>query len=49
MTVSWRLHYLWNAKNEDPFGGAGEARAKQAIHGNFAVVLGIGVNGYFFR
>jgi hypothetical protein len=56
MTVSWRLHYLWNAKNEAPFGGAGDAWAGQAIHGNFAAayevipkMLRLGVNGYFFR
>ena len=56
MTVSWRLHYLWNARNERPFGGADSAQAGQAVHGNFAAayevipkVLRLGVNGYFFR
>jgi len=36
--VSLRLHYLWNAKNDDPFVGFGvnEIQAGQAVHANFA-------------
>jgi anthranilate 1,2-dioxygenase (deaminating, decarboxylating) large subunit len=56
MTVSARVHYLWNAKNDDPFGGPQDTQAGQAIHGNFATeyavipkVLRLGVNGYFFN
>jgi len=44
-TTSWRIHYLWNAKNDDPskevpptspFFGADDTQAGQAIHLNFA-------------
>ncbi|AMV71984.1 transporter [Desulfuromonas carbonis] len=56
LTTSWRLHYLWNAKNDEPFGGASDAQAGQAVHGNFAAayevvpkMLRLGVNGYFFK
>lgn len=60
MTVSTRLHYLWNAKNDDPFvgtpGAPSETQAGQAFHGNFAAeyevipkMLRLGVNGYYFK
>lgn len=49
-TVSARLHYLWNAENDDT-----DIQPGQAIHGNFATSyeviekkLRLGVNGYFF-
>jgi len=44
-TTSWRLHYLWNDKNDDPieevppvspFFGANDTQAGQAIHLNFS-------------
>ncbi|MBM4028204.1 MAG: phenol degradation protein meta [Planctomycetes bacterium] len=56
--LSLRVHYLWNAKNTDPFVGFGfdEIQPGQAIHANFAASyeaiakkLRIGVNGYFFE
>jgi len=58
VTVSWRLHYLWNAKNTDPFVGSGadDTQAGQAFHANFAASyemvpkkFRLGVNGYFLR
>jgi hypothetical protein len=57
-TASARVHYLWNAKNDDPFVGfaADDSQAGQAIHANFASSyeliekkLRLGVNGYFFE
>lgn len=57
-TVSWRLHYLWNAKNEDPWEPlmADDSQAGQAVHLNFAsgweVIpkrLRLGVNGYYLK
>lgn len=57
-TASWRLHYLWNADNDDPFVGTGvnEIKPGQAFHANFASSyellpkqLRVGVNGYYFQ
>ncbi len=58
LTTSWRLHYLWNAKNKDPFAPleADDAQAGQAVHCNFAASyelvpnrLRAGLNGYYFK
>ncbi len=55
VTASWRLHYLWNDKNDDPVIGARYVKPGQAWHANFAACyevipkrLRIGINGYYF-
>ncbi|MBT8333991.1 MAG: transporter, partial [Deltaproteobacteria bacterium] len=55
-TATTRVHYLWNAENSDPFGGANKKTAGQAIHLNFATsyavitnTLRLGINGYYLK
>lgn len=59
-TLSWRLHYLWNARNTDPspetYGsGANEVQAGQAVHLNFNGLYALtphfsaGINGYWLN
>ena len=59
-TLSWRLHYLWNGKNDDfSFGGAlpsdVDLEPGDAVHANFSAAyevlpkqLRLGLNGYWF-
>jgi hypothetical protein len=56
LSFSWRVHYLWNAKNDDPAPIFGDTQAGQAVHANFAASyellpkqLQVGVNGYYFK
>ena len=58
-TTSLRLHYLWNAKNEQPnrsFGDVGNTQAGQAVHFNYTIdyavipsKLYLGINGYYLN
>jgi hypothetical protein len=57
LETSWRVFYLWNAKNPQPFEAisASTAQAGQAIHANYAISYAlspnvrVGANGYAFQ
>ncbi|MGD9733323.1 MAG: transporter [Desulfamplus sp.] len=61
MTASTRIHYLWNAENDDPGRGykalgADDTQAGQAVHANFTVAyeiipktMRLGINGYYLK
>jgi len=55
VTVSWRLHYLWNGENDDFSPGSVDLEPGDAVHANFAAAyevlpkqLRLGINGYWF-
>ncbi|MFC6478753.1 transporter [Pseudomonas asuensis] len=58
VSISWRAHYLWNAKNSNPSlksydSGISEVQAGQAIHFNYNILYAlnnkfqVGINGYW--
>lgn len=55
VTISWRLHYLWNGKNDDFTPASVNLEPGSAVHANFTAAyevmpkqLRIGINGYWF-
>jgi hypothetical protein len=57
LETSWRVHYLWNGKNDAPPTGTGalSTQAGQAVHFNATCGYGlphgfwVGANGYFLK